>query len=312
MSERRASWLLLAAAAMWGSSFVASKFCINSGMGPFEIVFYRFFLGTLLTAAVFRKDLRRPTKTAVRTGVLLGLLTVCTFTLEMLGLAMTQATKASFLTATNIVMMPFLYALFCGVRPTRHSVLAALLSLAGVGALSLTDGLGSFAVGDGLLLADALTYGLNSMLLVKLAGEDSRYQISFFQFLTTAVCMGILTLFQGTGGGYGAPPVLAVLYLAAVPTVICYLIKNLAIRYVNPVRCTLILATESIFCALLSALLLGERPTLRMLLGIALICGGIAMELLHPVRSAGAAPEEGKARLSGPDQMETSSGAGLE
>lgn len=293
MTKRSASWLLLLASAMWGSSFVASKHCINSGMLQFEIVFYRFFLGTVLTALVFRGQLRRPAKSAIRTGVVLGLLTVVTFTLEMFGLAMTQATKASFLTATNIVMMPLLYGLFFRVRPARRSLLAAVLALTGVGFLSLTEGFGGLAPGDLLLLVDAATYALNSLLLVKLAGEDSRIQISFFQFLTTAVCMGVLTLFQGTGGGYAHSAVLSVLYLAAVPTVLCYLIKNFTLKYLNPVRCTLILSTESIFCAIFSAILLGERMNLRMLAGIALICGGVMMEILPSPGAGGDGPPSG-------------------
>ncbi len=282
MSRRSASWLLLAASAMWGSSFVASKYCINSGMLQFEIVFCRFALGSVLTAAVFWRQLRRPARSAVRTGIAMGLLTALTFTLEMFGLAVTGASKASFLTATNLVMMPFLYALFFRVRPARRSVLAAVLALTGVGLLSLTEGLGGAAPGDLLLLADAATYALNSLLLVRLAGEDSRVQISFFQFLTTAACMGALTLLQGTGGAYTAPAALSVLYLAAVPTVLCYLIKNFALKYLDPVRCTLILSTESIFCAILSAVLLGERMNGRMLAGAALICGGVAAEILRP------------------------------
>lgn len=271
---------------MWGSSFVASKYCINSGMLQFEIVFCRFSLGTLLTALVFWRQLRHPAGSAVRTGVALGLLTALTFTLEMFGLAVTEASKASFLTATNIVMMPFLCALFFRRRPRRRSLLAAALAMTGVGLLSLTEGLGSVAPGDLLLLADAATYGLNSILLVKLAGEDSRIQISFFQFLTTALCMGVLTLLQGTGGTCTRPAVLSVLYLAAVPTVLCYLIKNFTLKYLDPVRCTLILSTESIFCAILSALLLGERMTPRMLAGAALICGGVVTEILRPAEPA--------------------------
>lgn len=287
MTRRSASWLLLAAAAMWGSSFVASKYCINSGMLQFEIVFYRFSLGSALTALVFRRQLRRPTRSAMRTGAALGLLTALTFTLEMFGLAVTQAAKASFLTATNIVMMPFFCALFFRVRPARRSLLAAALATAGVGLLSLTDGFGGFAPGDLLLLADAATYALNSIMLVKLAGEDSRVQISFFQFLTTAACMGGFTLFQGTGGTASPPAALAVLYLAAVPTVLCYLIKNLTLKYLDPVRCTLILSTESIFCAVLSAALLGERAGVRMLAGAVLICGGILTEILRPAEKTG-------------------------
>ena len=88
MTKGSAAWLLLAASAMWGSSFVASKYCISSGMLQFEIVFCRFSLGSLLTALVFRKQLRRPARSAVGTGFLLGLLTSLTFTLEMFGLAM--------------------------------------------------------------------------------------------------------------------------------------------------------------------------------------------------------------------------------
>lgn len=285
MNEKRASWLLLGAAAMWGSSFVVSKYCINSGMLEFETVFYRFFLGSILTAVLFRKQMRHVTKSALRTGIILGVLSVLSYTVEMYGLSMTQTTKASFLTATNIVMMPFLYALFCGVAPTRHSLLAAALAMTGVGFLSLTDGFGGIAVGDILMLLDALTYGLNSILLVKLAGEDSRVQISFFQFTTVAIGMGILTLFQGTGVTWGTASVLAILYLAVVPTVLCYLIKNLAIKYVNPVRCTLLLATESIFCTILSAILLGDRLSLRMVTGALLICAGVLTEILHPVKN---------------------------
>lgn len=293
MNRKTASWLLLAASAMWGSSFVASKHCINSGMLQFEIVFYRFFLGTILTALVFRRQLRRPARSALRTGAALGLLTALTFTLEMFGLAMTEATKASFLTATNIVMMPLLYALFFRVRPARRSLLAAALAMTGVGFLSLTEGFGRVAPGDLLLLADAATYALNSLLLVRLAGEDSRVQISFFQFLTTAACMGVLTLFQGTGGTYSRSSVLAVLYLAAVPTVLCYLIKNFTLKYLDPVRCTLILSTESVFCAVFSAILLGERANARMLAGIVLIGAGVLTEILHPAGgSAGKAAGE--------------------
>ena len=36
MNEKRASGLLMLAAAMWGSSFVASKYCMNIGMQTFE------------------------------------------------------------------------------------------------------------------------------------------------------------------------------------------------------------------------------------------------------------------------------------
>lgn len=62
----------------------------------------------------------------------------------------------------------------------------------------------------------------------------------------------------------------------------CYLIKNIAIKHIHPVRCTLILSVECIFCALISAVLLRDVLTLKMLLGAVLIVGGILLEILRP------------------------------
>ena len=72
MSQRKATVLLLLAAVMWGSSFVGSKVCLNSGMLQFEIVFYRFLIGTALMWLAFRKELRRFDRQTVKTGVVLG------------------------------------------------------------------------------------------------------------------------------------------------------------------------------------------------------------------------------------------------
>ena len=291
MNQKNAPWLLLLASAMWGSSFVASKICMNGGMRQFETVFFRFGLATLLTLALFFRQLRHPHRRAVRAGVVIGLITACSYALEMFGITMTQANKASFLTATNIVMTPFLYFLICHVRPRLRSLAAAVLAVTGVGLLSLTNGFGSFALGDALLLTDALTYGLNSIAVAALAGEESRVEISFYQFLTTAAATGVLALFQGFSPSYTAPAMAAVLYQAGLPTVVCYILKNMAIRYLNPVRCTMILSTESIFCTLVSWVLLREVLTPRMLLGAMLIFAGVLVEVASPaLRHRPAAP----------------------
>ena len=77
----------------------------------------------------------------------------------------------------------------------------------------------------------------------------------------------------------------ALLEQAGIPTVACFIIKNIAIRYMDPVRCTMILSTESVFCAIVSWLLLREVMTPRMLLGAALIFAGVLMEVLRPAAS---------------------------
>lgn len=289
MTKRRASFLLLLAAAMWGSSFVASKVCINAGMLQFEIVFYRFLLGSILTGIIFHRELRHIPRSALRTGILLGVVTSAGFAVEMFGITLTQTTKASFLASTNIVILPLLYSLVLRQLPKARTVCAALLVMTGVGFLSLTDGFGRIVSGDLLMLLAAVTYALNSMIVIFLAKDDSRIQLSFLQFAVTAAIMGLLTLFQGTGGTVTLPGAAGIAYLTVFPTVVCFLIKNMAFQYVEPVRCTLILASETIFCAAVSRILFHDVLTGQMLLGIVLIVGGILLEILR--RPAPAAEE---------------------
>lgn len=283
-AEKKAACLLLFASFLWGSSFVGSKICLNAGLLPFETVFYRMAAGTAVIGLAFHKQLRHFSRSAFVTGILLGLITSAVYTFEMYGISMTEASKASFLTSTNIVMMPFLYAVFFRTRPSPRSVLAGFLALVGVWFLSLAGGTAAgIAVGDVLLLITAFLYAMNSITVAKLGPCASPVQITFLQLLTTMVFTGVMTLVQGRCGNYPVEAVGALLYLAIGPTLICFLIKNYAIQRLSPVKCTLILATEGVFCALLSIVLLHERLAFPMLFGILLILCGILTEELGGV-----------------------------
>ena len=107
--------------------------------------------------------------------------------------------------------------------------------------------------------------------------------MTFLQLLITTVYTGIMTLIQGRCGNYPQEAVGALLFLAIGPTLICYLIKNYAVQRLTPVQCTLISATEGIFCALLSVVLLHEHVTVQMCIAILLILAGILTEQLGEV-----------------------------
>lgn len=282
-AERKAVVLLTLAAFLWGSSFVGSKICLNAGLFPFEIVFYRMAVGVALLGLVFHGQLRRFTKDALITGVLLGVVTSAIYSCEMYGISMTEATKASFLTSTNILMMPFLYGAFFRVRLQLRSVLAAAVAMAGVWFLSRAGGGFSLSLGDGLLLFTAFLYAMNSIVVARLGVDSSPVQITFLQLLITMVFTGLMTIVQGVSGNYSKEAVGALAFLAVGPTLICFLIKNYALQQLSPVQATLILATEGIFCALLAAAFLHEILTVPMYIGILLILCGILIEKLGDV-----------------------------
>lgn len=282
--------LVLLASAMWGSSFVASKICINYGMLAFETIFYRFFFGSLLTALIFHRQLRHLTRRAVAAGVILGLCNALTCVTEIYGLAGTDASKASFLMSINIVLFPLLYCAFYRRRPKLHTLASAALAMAGVGLLSLTNGFGPLSSGDLLMIVTGFLYAVTSLVMVVWSKNESGVQVTLIQFLVVAGVMGVMALFQGSGGPFPVPAIAAAAFLVLFPTVICFLIKIESLKHIDPILQTLLLATESIFCTVISVLLLHERLTLRALIGAALISGGIVIESLHPVEQPSAPP----------------------
>lgn len=281
--RKKSAGLLLIASFLWGSSFVGSKICLNAGLFPFETVFYRMAIGTALIAVIFHKRLRRLSKRTVLVGILLGIITSGIYTFEMYGISMTETTKASFLTSTNIVMMPFLTAAFFRTCLHLRSLLAALTAMTGVWLLGGGPNGFSFAFGEVLLLFTAFLYAMNSITVSKLGVGISSVPMTFLQLLTTTVYTGMMTFFQGRCRNYPPQAIGAVLFLAVGPTLICFLIKNYAIQHLTPIQCTLILATEGIFCAVLSVILLHTPVTVQMCAAVLLILAGILIEQLGEV-----------------------------
>lgn len=277
--ERAASLLLILASALWGSSFIASKICLNSGLLPFETVFYRSFLGAGSMFILFRCQLAGISAKAVYTGIAMGLISSASFTFEMYGISMTEASKAALLVATNIVMVPFLYALFFRRRLPLNSVFSAVLALVGVAVLTVSrDTAWCLAPGDILLLSAAVMYALGSIVSAKWGTLYPTVQVTFIQLLTLTISMGFMTCLQGQAGHCSMDSILAILYLAIGPTLICFWIKNYAMCHVPPIKCTLILATQSIFCVLFSLLIFREVFTLKRLMGMLLILLSIVIE----------------------------------
>jgi drug/metabolite transporter (DMT)-like permease len=70
---------------------------------------------------------------------------------------------------------------------------------------------------------------------------------------------------------------LALLYLAVFATLLAFGIQTWAQKILPPVRVALICSLEPVFAALWAALLIGERLTMRELMGGALIVLGVAV-----------------------------------
>ena len=147
--KKLAKPMLVCAPLIWGSTFFMIKDALDDMDGMFMLAF-RFSLAALLLAAVFWRRWKDMDLAYLWQGAVLGLLMGAAYILQTFGLMGTTPGKNAFFTAVYCVIVPFLYWAVDRKRPTRWNVLAALLSVTGIGLVSW-DG-GGLALALGLAL----------------------------------------------------------------------------------------------------------------------------------------------------------------
>ncbi|MBO5373535.1 MAG: DMT family transporter [Lachnospiraceae bacterium] len=255
---------------IWGGGFVASDLALDS-MRPFQILTIRFFLAAVFMGLLTMKGLKGITKKEVLAGSLMGLALFAGFAFQIIGLQYTTPSKNAFLTALNVVMVPFIAYVFLKKKVGIKGIVGAILSVSGVAILSLNGDL-SLSIGDGLTLLCAVGFAFQ----IFLTGEFvKKYRVSVLNFIqmATAFLLSFAGMFVAgeTEFVVNTSGVLSVLYLGVVSTTICYLIQTACQQYVDETKSAIILSMESVFGTLFSIWILKEVITPRMAIGCIII-----------------------------------------
>lgn len=263
---------LLIAALIWGGSFVGMK-ALTDVMTTQYILAIRFGLAALVMAAVLLPRMKRLTWSAIRRGMLIGVLLFGAYCFQTYGIEQTTPGKNAFLTEVYCVLVPFLYWAIDKCRPDRYNILAAVLSVVGIGLVSL-DGNLSIGAGEGLTLLGGVLFSLHMVAIAKLGRGHDPLFITLFQFVGAAVCASIGALV------FEQPPVLSELvswevlgpmtYLVLAATCLTVSFQTFGQQHTPPSSAAILLSLEAVFGALVS-ILAGERPTPMVLCGFAVI-----------------------------------------
>lgn len=154
---------------IWGGGFVASDMALDS-LSPFQIMTIRFLLASVLMGGISIRNLKGIKKEEVTAGVFMGAALFIGFSLQIIGLQYTTPSKNAFLTATNVVIVPFIAFLICRKKVGFRGIIGAVLAIAGVGLLSLDKDL-SLGLGDGLTLICAVGFAFQIFLTKHLCEE---------------------------------------------------------------------------------------------------------------------------------------------
>jgi len=264
---------LLSAALIWGISFVIIKNTLDV-IPPNFLLAVRFTIATLVLAAVFHKKLRLIRKKTVIRCCSAGVCLFLAYMTQTIGITDTTPGKNAFLTAVYCVIVPFLYWLVGGKKPTLWNIGAAVLCLVGIGMVSLTEGF-TMRMGDALTLVGGVFYAIHIVLLAKTCAEFDPGICTMLQFAAAAVCAWAVTACTETPPALGvfftADGLLSIGYLAFLASAACMFFQTYGLKYASPNTGSILLSLESVFGVLFSLLVGGESMTLSLGIGFALI-----------------------------------------
>lgn len=263
---------LLAAALIWGGSFVGMK-ALTDVMTTQYILAIRFGLAAIVMTVVLIPRVKRLTWSSAWRGMLIGVFLFGAYCFQTYGLEHTTPGKNAFLTEVYCVLVPFLYWAIDRCRPDRYNILAALLSVIGIGLVSLDSDL-SMGAGEGLTLIGGVFFSFHLVAIAKLGRGHDPLFITMFQFVGVALCASIGALL------FEQPPMLSSLtswevlgpmaYLVLAATCLTISFQTFGQQHTPPSAAAILLSLEAVFGALVS-ILAGERPTPAVLCGFAVI-----------------------------------------
>lgn len=276
-------WLAIGAlilvTVIWGGGFVASDMALES-MKPFQIMMVRFLLASVLMGVISWGQRKGEEKLkdrsgAIKAGVLMGVTLFMGFAFQIIGLQYTTPSKNAFLTALNVVIVPFIAFVILKKKIGANGIIGAVMSVLGVGLLSLN---GNFTVslGDGLTLLCAVGFAFQIFFTSEFVKKYPASVLNTVQMFTAFVLSAISLVifgendFQVTTQGW-----LSVLYLGVVSTTICYLLQTACQKYIDETKAAIILSMESVFGTIFSIMILHEVVTVRMVIGCAVILAAV-------------------------------------
>jgi drug/metabolite transporter (DMT)-like permease len=218
---------------------------------------------------------------ALAAPLLMGLALFAGYSLQTFGLRLTTPAKAGFITGLSVVIVPVVSTLLLRQRLSRGVWLGVGLATVGLALLSLQADL-SVNPGDLLVLGCALAFACQILLTGRFAPRYDPLLLTFGQIVVVAFLAGIAALALESPPMPPGSVLFAAAFTGILATSLAFGIQTTAQRFTSPTRTALVFATEPVFAALFSFLLIGEVLGLRQLAGCALILAGmITAEILR-------------------------------
>ncbi len=295
-APRRTQWkgvlMLTLTAAIWGSAFVAQS------IGMEEIEGFTFSgIRTLMAAAVLfpfvlvraaaarrapdappPEELKKRRRRGILYGVILGGVFCLAGNLQQFAFNDSSAGKIAFISALYMFFVP-IFGLLIGKRTPWLTWVCAAVGFVGLYFLCIDPhNLGAINRGDVLSFFCAVGFAVHILLVERFSREADGVLLSCVQFAVAGVISCVLMfVFEQPGAEAIRRALPSLLYAGVLSCGVAYTFQILGQRYTEASVASLILCTESVFGALTSAFVLGERLRGREIFGCAVMFTAILL-----------------------------------
>ena len=282
--SNRTDWLLFVLLSfLWGSSYLFIKIGVDAGLAPFTLVTLRLLTGAVMlgiVVAVARERLPRDPSTYGHLVVMSVLSVALPFSLITWAEQSVGSALAAILTAPIPLFVILISAFVLNEAITLNRVAGLVIGLVGVAILvgfDPADFANGTLIAEVALIGAAISYAAGGV-YAKRTMHGLRPMIpALFQVTFALVIAGVLALVFERQAELSLTPqsLFAVLWLGLLGSGLAYLVFFRLLERWGATRTSMVAYLIPVFGIVLGALVLSEPIDARLLIGTALVIGGI-------------------------------------
>jgi len=282
------SFLLLLAAVIWGSAFVAQ----SAGMdyvGPFTFNGVRSFLGSIVLIPVANFVNKRSStpsswkdRELLTGGLVCGIFLFLASSTQQIGIQYTTVGKSGFITTFYIVLVP-VFALFLKKKPSKIIWLSVLLAIVGLYFLCITEGF-SLAAGDIWIFACAILFAFQILAIDHYAPKVNTVKLSCIQFAVVGILSVIPMIFERPVLGNIIACAPSIAYAGILSSGVAYTLQIVGQKRVKPEVASILMSLESVFSVIFGFLILKQKLSARELIGCLFMFVAVILIQVVPAR----------------------------
>lgn len=272
----------IAAAVFYGTNPLGAMNLYADGISTNSTLFYRFGIAVIILGvmmAVQRKSFAL-TRRELATLAILGVFMSTSSTTLYFSFNFMDVGIASTLLFVYPVMVAVIMATFFHEKVTAATVIAILLSLAGIALLNQTgDGISLSLWGVTLVMLSSLTYAIYIVVVNKSSLRMSSVKLTFYVLLFGLFTIYGYTLAMGETVQLLVTPKqwLYATQLALMPTVLSLVLMVIAVHDIGSTPTAIMGAIEPITAVAIGVIVFGENFTPRLAIGIVLILTAVLL-----------------------------------